>query len=1053
MRPQHVARNILLAVTAAATITGSAAYGLAQVPPPGDQLPPNNTPLLVTITQPIDQEIYPAGAVLNIRAEAVGAVPLVGLELWVDGTLTSIQPQAIADSPYALGRWEWEVPPGAEHTLLVRARDNQGRVGLSNLVRVGARAAQAAAAVFTARTGDTLTSLASESGAAPFAMAAANPGWSLDETIPAGTEVKIPFSLPAPASAPGEGALAPPPVSPPFGSGVGLWYETNVSSQLGRAVSLPPAAPALQAAISQCGVALTIADAADNETGFFVYRLLPSSNFTRIATLGPHRGSGPFQFVDKGLAGKYQYYAAAFNSAGETPSNFVSAEVGGACGQASTDFTRGNPALTAVLQYVDRYYLYVTFDNQHWQKVPAPPQRFLTPGQYPDLGSALSPLIPAKAGAVTVRGEAWGWQSGVLKKLGDFEQTFAPSSVKLNLTTRSFTPPTQLWAASTVGAVDTKYIFVTDYTMAKFLPLMFKWSSGAYATHGLWQVSTQPFFGGLSLSPPGLALTDKAGAEKPGVEAFFPIDLGPLAPQPLEFPKTGVEQVSPTQAQVPVPSFPPFAPPYDVDAVFNVGGAAGIPPKPPSVYQALAQALKAADSETRFYVRITPMIGNQPAGPPSNTVVIHYDPTAQTQFIFPAPPTPPPFVTFYEVKIAKFEPIHLPEDDWLYCVKITENKLAGKQFVDPLKQWWSAKKVGETVCPGPAEDEGNSILDKVGGAIKDGLDFLSDLSNKVTDFLVEWVEKLNPACIQAKWVSSAVGTGQKQVQDACHYIAKISVEAAKAYFGIPPSFPNYDQLTSLGKDYVVQVAVQELEAQGIPCPQECKDLLAQGVDLTVNQVKNSLNNSSCYGKDKAHSLGIEPLCAPDGVKTVPDPRGQYGPALAQLLITRKGGTGAPQVAQPDACTYSVSVDAENSTYAGQTLYLKNHDVSYKWQGTAISARLFHVEGGPLPPLAPGASVTVPVALTAEDYWLPGHYQWTKKWIFAPNYDDWYYLYKGASATVTADGYCHFPGFAQYYQYGSYYQNYYGSQPPHVQGDTQTYGPLGEAYLHVPSQYP
>jgi hypothetical protein len=205
-----------------------------------------------------------------------------------------------------------------------------------------------------------------------------------------------------------------------------------------------------------------------------------------------------------------------------------------------------------------------------------------------------------------------------------------------------------------------------------------------------------------------------------------------------------------------------------------------------------------------------------------------------------------------------------------------------RDFLSTHSIFWETIPVGSIVCPAPYQPKEKSFWEKVAGVIEDVVDFVSDLYNKLTDFIVDLAAKLNPLCAQAKLVADP-----NDVDKVCKFVAKLAVEAGKAYLGLPPSLPNYDDLTNLGKDYVVKVAAEQLESTGVPCPKECQDLIRKGIDLSLEQIKQSQNNASCFGEDEAHSKGIEPLCAPEGVVTKPDPKGQQIPGMVQLQVTRK----------------------------------------------------------------------------------------------------------------------------------------------------------------------
>jgi hypothetical protein len=371
--------------------------------------------------------------------------------------------------------------------------------------------------------------------------------------------------------------------------------------------------------------------------------------------------------------------------------------------------------------------------------------------------------------------------------------------------------------------------------------------------------------------------------------------------------------------------------------------------------------------------------------------------------------------------------MHVPDYAYAYCIKIIENPYY-KLTLDK----WGKTAPGSTICPdGYHGEEDSGILDDIGDFIEDAVNFVSDLYNKLSDFVTELVDKLNPFCIQAKFIADTVGEGEKEVKDACHKMAVVAVAAAKTYVGLPPSLPNYDQLKSMGKDYMVELAAEELEGTGIPCPQECKDLIAKGVDYSLEQLKSSSGSQACMSEQQAHELGFEPLCPPKGVVAIADYRGIPSPPLAVIEVTRHPGSDAANIPQPASCYATLNGTAANDSYVGKQMTLWFGQVYFNWTGTSLNAPLV-VATAPIPSLASGESVKIPLVLKPVPYWLPGHYEWYGKWQNIADHDDFHLLYQGAKLTLTADGDCSFPG-------------YYDAVTTSVEGETKFYGPLGKAY--------
>lgn len=420
-----------------------------------------------------------------------------------------------------------------------------------------------------------------------------------------------------------------------------------------------------------------------------------------------------------------------------------------------------------------------------------------------------------------------------------------------------------------------------------------------------------------------------------------------------------------------------------------------------------------AEGVTTYFVRVLPVAANgQPTGV-SNTVKLMYDPNSGTKITIPVVPIPQ--ATYYDVKILNFTGVHVPQQEYAYCVVVVEK-------LNTLSQY----KPGDVVCP-----------DKFTGGSKDDLidtivkitNFFSGIYNKLSDLVTELVDKLNPLCIQAKLASEAIGEGQGQVKDACHYIAVAVVTAAKTYVGLPPSLPNFDQLQELGKENLTKLIAQQLEEKGVPCPEECKKAIRKGIDYTIEQVKQSMSNSSCLSEEEAHANGIEPRCLA-GVITKPDPRGQPAPAVLEVQVTRRPNTTGANFPEPQSCNVNISASASNTSHVGLSY---GSEAGFQWNGAPIEGKLFTGEGA-FPNLQPGESTVIPIILDPFPFWLPGHKEFVNKGWQPEHYDDWGILYQGAQATINAGGACKFV-----FPEGT------GFSATAVSGDVLQVGPLGEAW--------
>jgi hypothetical protein len=561
----------------------------------------------------------------------------------------------------------------------------------------------------------------------------------------------------------------------------------NDETFAGLADSIPPAAlpaPSLSASRQGCDVMLRITDASEGEKGFNLYRLSPGATaFSKIKSLSAHTGGGAFSFKDPNLYGLYQYYVAAFDDSGEAASNLVSIN--------STEANcAGVPVkiddLTSIPAGVEDYYLYAAVHNGVWQRFPADEFSFLKRSQNMDFNQVASSLAPHLAGSFSIRGEVWGMVNGTAIFLGSFDKTF-----------KSGQPPSMIQATGIQNFLKTKlevrgvfdpnkgeYSWQVEKGMS-YDTQLFRFGTDTNAPYGVWQVASVPFAKGADFNPACLLLTgDTLGSGTYTSPVLFPIDFSPLKPKVEAIKFSPFES---TYSQVPA-FFPPFKPdkltPSDQQAVtqpkysgkLSLGGPPILSPSP-SKLDPCAQNIT-PQGALLYYVRILPVMGNeQPAGNPSNTVVMIYDPKNGIEITIPYVPVPN--LTYYDVKILNFTGVHVPDLDYEFCVVIVENKYVG------LESKWLAAKPGDVICPKTFTGGNKDILDDLSEAVADAFNFLGGIYNKLSDWVTELVEKLNPLCIQAKLVAQTIETGEGEVQDACHFAAVAAVTAAKTYVGLP----------------------------------------------------------------------------------------------------------------------------------------------------------------------------------------------------------------------------------------------------------------------------
>jgi hypothetical protein len=203
----------------------------------------------------------------------------------------------------------------------------------------------------------------------------------------------------------------------------------------------------------------------------------------------------------------------------------------------------------------------------------------------------------------------------------------------------------------------------------------------------------------------------------------------------------------------------------------------------------------------------------------------------------------------------------------------------------------------------------NNWLDDVGDALGDAASFVEDSVNWVSH---AWTD------IKA-FAVDAVADRIPGCDARCRMGLEAGLNAGLAAMGVPPSLPNFDQLAQAGKGYLVQTLAEEASRRsGVPIPPEAAEAI---VDRMYEAAKKSADGSGSGGGWLR-----------------PDPDFMYRPPMARVTIISQSATELRDL----------------------VLVVEFH-------------RLYYSKQVPLPPITPGAQLSVPVVLEpppGSDLWLP-----------------------------------------------------------------------------------
>lgn len=379
-----------------------------------------------------------------------------------------------------------------------------------------------------------------------------------------------------------------------------------------------------------------------------------------------------------------------------------------------------------------------------------------------------------------------------------------------------------------------------------------------------------------------------------------------------------------------------------------------------------------------FYVRVIPMKNGQVIGKPTNEVKVTFYPASSgsTTTIY----TP---VKAYEVKIKSFKPLLDPTPGVCRGAVILDSPVM-IQYGITFKQY----NVGDRICPVSYKGQGEpSWYESFWSAITSGMSWVSQAYADLKSGIID-----------------AIGSVACGGDATCKMALSAGLDIGMVALGIPPTLPNFDQLVDGGFDYLAG----ELSAAA-GCPDAvCRDTIKNELKKALEEKKNK--NPSCTDVEEAHNMGIEPLCLPDGVKSHLDPLALYRDAMIILTVKRtKAPVGDEQkFATSKAYRLQFTATAKNATPVGKVINnIEPHNKSVKIT-KPLEGELFQSKNIPIPYIAPGESIDIPLQLVATDYWVPGHKEAMDGWsttIFHDGYpeyqyNDWWLLYLGANLNIS-----------------------------------------------------
>lgn len=527
-----------------------------------------------------------------------------------------------------------------------------------------------------------------------------------------------------------------------------------------------------------------------------------------------------------------------------------------------------------------------------------------------------------------------------------------------------------------------------------------------------WQVSLQPFPASQSAVDPSTVLAAGPVPGKPaagGVNSFS-IDFGKL-PLLGEPPLTAAESANDTVAVVPGLSSPDAASPDGSGSRAATPSGRSDPssnPDPPaggagSEVLVLPDDPSLPEFAMDLHIRLLPRLPDgQSGGPPSNSVVLHYEPgvnPAAVQALEQAKEVASvahalealeeQAAKLYELQILEYRPVVFEDPNRWGCVEFVETPPQGFANL-------AGYQPGDEACPEAYKGKGDNFdpgdLDPIEIA-EELADFVSGLYDDLKQGFLDLAMKAVPC--------------PSDLEGACRAALSTALDAALASAGIPPSLPDFDELQAAAKGELTELATQAalnelpggVACRGIPqCETELRNAISKGIDQGLDVLTATSKEPHCGNVAEAHAHGREPLPCYNqmpGFKVEPAKGAVYEPFTVTVRAARTAAP-MPDGLDPAACKVVIGLSLSNQ-YPGGKL---GGSVDYQIvPATELSGQPFHPVAAPLPPLGPNQSTTVTLAFTEfTQYRIPGFN--TLQHPYKPM-EHWFPLYSKGTGTLEA----------------------------------------------------
>ena len=351
-----------------------------------------------------------------------------------------------------------------------------------------------------------------------------------------------------------------------------------------------------------------------------------------------------------------------------------------------------------------------------------------------------------------------------------------------------------------------------------------------------------------------------------------------------------------------------------------------------------------------YYVRVVTLTPTSTLGTysqnNSKTVIVHYGRPAASNVIFYETVKLDPMVP--QVTDIDYIPIKWESPGWVYRYVVIRQPLEKEIFLGfGGDKPYSGYPVGTKLDFTPVQDD-ESWWEEAINAVTEFFGDLVSYATQLTNWVASTYNGLKAGLITL--VAQNLPLIPDSLRDELEDALTAMVDYGLASMGIPPTLPNFDDLTDLGVDYLATVA---MESAGIPANDYMKDGLVE-LGTSVGESINASTSTST-----PNPMGW------DWIKQ--DPDFMYRPAYVLLTLHNPYGESTP--AGTLSITNSATINSQQpANIQQQELYnIFNHNTYYSTFKPLFNMRI--------PSLYPGQTLVVPIFLEemiGKSYWSGGH---------------------------------------------------------------------------------